>query len=95
MTTEDFRLRDNSNGTVLSKEEMDKLFPGLFPKNTLTQSYIDFARLRPKVGNDIKGEHLSLVADFSVATAKDDSMFNVVSKCAYGNTMDPTKASSV
>ena len=95
VTTEDFRLRDNSNGSVLSKEEMDKLFPGLFPKNTLTQSYIDFARLRPKVGNDIRGEHLSLVADFSVATAKDDSMFNVVSKCAYGNTMDPTKASSV
>ena len=95
VTTEDFRLRDNSDGTVLSKEEMDKLFPGLFPKNTLTQSYIDFARLRPKVGNDIKGEHLSLVADFSVASAKDDSMFNVVSKCAYGNTMDPSKASSV
>jgi len=78
VTTEDFRLRDNSDGTVLSKEETDKLFPGLFPKNTLTQSYIDFARLRPKVGNDIKGEHLSLVADFSVASAKDDSMFNVV-----------------
>jgi len=94
VTTEDFRLRDNSNGDILSKDAMDKLFPGLFPKNTLTQSYIDLVRLRPKVGNDIPGEHFSMVAEFSVATAKDNSMFNVVSKCAYGNTMDSTKASS-
>ena len=94
VTTEDFRLRDNSNGEILSKDAMDKLFPGLFPKNTLTQSYIDLVRLRPKVGNDIPGEHFSMVAEFSVATAKDNSMFNVVSKCAYGNTMDSTKASS-
>lgn len=95
VTTEDFRLRDNSNGDILSKEEMDKRFPGLFPKNILTQSYIDFVRLKPKVGNDIPGEKISLTADFSIATAKDNSMFNVVSKCSYGNTMDPTKASSI
>lgn len=95
ITTEHFRLRDNNDGNVLSKEEMEKLFPGLFPKNVLTQSYIDFVRLRPKIGSDIPGEKLSLVAEFSVATAKDNSMFNVVSKCAYGNTMDSSKASTV
>ena len=53
VTSEDFRLSDINSGKLLSKEEMDKLFPGLFPKNVQTQSYIDFARLRPKIGNDI------------------------------------------
>ena len=86
VTTEDFKLRDKKTGTVLSHEEQEKLFPGLFPKNVQTQSYIDFARLRPKVGIEIEGEQLSLIADFSVNIAKESSMFNVVSKCAYGNT---------
>ena len=95
VTTEDFKLRDKKTGTVLSHEEQEKLFPGLFPKNVQTQSYIDFARLRPKVGIDIEGEQLSLIADFSVNIAKESSMFNVVSKCAYGNTPDKDKAVTV
>tara|TARA_B100001287_G_scaffold275576_1_gene283570 strand:- start:19868 stop:21004 length:1137 start_codon:yes stop_codon:yes gene_type:complete len=95
ITTEDFKLRDKKTGTVLSKQEQEKLFPGLFPKNVQTQSYIDFARLRPSIGNDIPGEQISLVSDFSVNTAKANSMYNVVSKCAYGNTPDKDKAASV
>ena len=92
VTTEDFKLRDKKTGTMLSKEEQEKLFPGLFPKNVQTQSYIDFARLRPGIGNDIPGEQISLVSDFSVNVAKTNSMYNVVSKCAYGNTPDKEKA---
>ena len=95
VTTEDFKLRAKKTGTVLSHEEQEKLFPGLFPKNVHTQSYIDFARLRPKVGIEIEGEQLSLIADFSVNIAKESSMFNVVSKCAYGNTPDKDKAVTV
>ena len=95
VTTEDFKLRDKKTGTVLSHEEQEKLFPGLFPKNVQTQSDIDFARLRPKVGIEIEGEQLSLIADFSVNIAKESSMFNVVSKCAYGNTPDKDKAVTV
>jgi DNA-directed RNA polymerase subunit L len=95
VTTEDFKLRDKKTGTVLSSEEQEKLFPGLFPKNVQTQSYIDFVRLRPKFGIEIDGEQLSLIADFSVNIAKESSMFNVVSKCAYGNTPDKDKAVTV
>lgn len=95
VTTEDFKLRDKKTGTMLSKEEQEKLFPGLFPKNVQTQSYIDFARLRPGVGNDIPGEQISLVSDFSVNVAKTNSMYNVVSKCAYGNTPDKEKAVTI
>lgn len=95
VTTEDFKLRDKKTGTMLSKEEQEKLFPGLFPKNVQTQSYIDFARLRPGIGNDIPGEQISLVSDFSVNVAKTNSMYNVVSKCAYGNTPDKEKAVTI
>lgn len=95
VTTEDFKLRDKKTGTMLSKEEQEKLFPGLFPKNVQTQSYIDFARLRPGIGNDIPGEQISLVSDFSVNVAKSNSMYNVVSKCAYGNTPDKEKAVTI
>lgn len=92
ITTNDFRLRNKESNTMLSREEQESLFPGLFPKNLQTQSYIDFARLRPSVGNETSGEALKLHADFSVSTAKQNSMFNVVSKCAYGNTLDAEKS---
>ena len=92
VTTNDFRLREKASNTLLSREEQEKLFPGLFPKNVMTQSYIDFARLRPMIANESNGESLKLHADFSVSTAKENSMFNVVSKCSYGNTLDSEKS---
>ncbi len=95
VTSGDFRLRDNSNQKILSKESMDKLFPGLYPVNALTNSYIDFARLRPKMSDEIPGEELYAISNFSIGTAKMNSMFNVVSKCAYGNTIDLSKSSAV
>jgi len=95
VTSGDFRLRNKSENKLLTKEEMNSLFPDLFPMNSITRSYIDFARLRAKMGENIPGEHLKLSAEFTVSTAKTSSMFNVVSKCAYGNTPDQTKASQV
>jgi DNA-directed RNA polymerase subunit L len=47
--------------------------------------------LRPKIG-DIPGEQIKLSCEFSVANAGVSSMFNVVSKCAYGNTIDTEAA---
>jgi|TARA_Y100000389_G_C17464904_1_gene524655 DNA-directed RNA polymerase II subunit RPB3 len=87
ITTEDFQVRSKSSGNYLQEEEVHKLFP----KNDKTGMYIDFARLRCKIDDNIPGEQLSLTADFSIQTAKDNSMFNVVSICTYGNTMDEIK----
>lgn len=95
VTTQDFQLRDKNEGKILSDTEKETLFPGLFPKNIQTQQYIDFVRLRSKIGDDIQGEQLSLVADFSVNVASQNSMYNVVSKCSYGNTPDKEKIASV
>lgn len=91
VTTEDFRIRNKTNNNYLTINESKKIFPPC----SKTNMYIDFARLRPKIGNTIPGEQLKLNAEFSVRTAKDNSMFNVVSKCAYGNTIDSIKATEV
>jgi DNA-directed RNA polymerase alpha subunit len=91
ITTEDFRIRNKENSNYLAKEDVKRIFP----PNKKTNMYIDFARLRPKMCNTVPGEQLKLSAEFSVHTAKDSSMFNVVSKCTYFNTPDPIKINSV
>jgi DNA-directed RNA polymerase subunit L len=51
--------------------------------------------VRPRISDAIPGEQLKLTAEFSVHTAKDNNMFNVVSKCAYGNTIDIVKVNEI
>lgn len=87
VTTEHFKLKNKENDHYVTENETRKIFP----PDKKTGAYIDFARLRPKISDTIPGEELHLVADFSVGNAKMNSMFNVVSKCAYGNTPDLEK----
>ena len=91
VTTEQFRIKNKENGNYLTEVETRKLFP----PNPKTNSFIDFARLRPKISDSIPGEELKFTAEFSVSTAKTNSMFNVVSKCAYGNTPDAAKSAEL
>jgi DNA-directed RNA polymerase alpha subunit len=84
VTTEHFKLKNKKTGAYLPAEEVRRIFPPCLKTN----SYIDFVRLRPKISDMIPGEQLKLVADFSVGTAKENGMFNAVSKCSYGNTLD-------
>jgi len=86
VTTDDFAIQNKENNNFLKKEEQHKIFP----PNQLTHQFIDFSRLRPKIG-DLPGEQLKLTADFSVKTANDDAAYNVVSKCSYSNTPDHTR----
>jgi DNA-directed RNA polymerase subunit L len=88
VTTEDFRIKNKETGSFMSKEDTVKIFP----PNKKTGYYIDFVRLRPAVG-DIPAEQIKLSCEFSVASAHTNSMFNVVSKCAYAYTPDPAAAS--
>ena len=91
ITTEDFKIKHKESGKYMSNDEVRTIFPA----NQLTQSYIDFIRLRPKIGSSIPGEHISLVCDFTVSTAKVNGMYSVVSKCAYANTPDLKKIDDV
>ena len=87
VTTENFRIRNKANGNYLKDEEVKRIFP----PNQKTNYYIDFMRLRPKISDSIPGEQIKLSADFSVSNARNNSMYNVVSKCAYSNTKDDAK----
>jgi len=91
ITTNDFKIRNKTTNNYLTESEQNKIFPS----NIRTNMYIDFARLRPRIGNTIPGEKLKLTAEFSLRTAKDNSMFNVVSKCSYGNTIDVIKSKEI
>jgi DNA-directed RNA polymerase subunit L len=88
VTSGDFRIKNKESGGYLTEAETRKIFPS----DPITHNFIDFIRLRPKIGDTIPGEKINLTCEFSIANAKINSMFNVVSKCSYGNTPDPTKA---
>jgi DNA-directed RNA polymerase subunit L len=90
VTTKDIKIRDIKSNLYLSEEETKKIFP----PNEITGHYIDIVRLRPKIGSSVPGEQISLTAKFSVANARMNSMFNVVSICSYGNTIDKQQANT-
>jgi DNA-directed RNA polymerase subunit L len=83
VTTEHFKIKNKETNDYMGKADVNRIFP----MDLLSNHYIDFCRLRPKIG-DIPGEHIKLTCEFSIANAGVSSMFNAVSKCAYGNTID-------
>jgi DNA-directed RNA polymerase subunit L len=91
VTTKDIKIKHKENQQFLSEEEVRKIFP----PNEITQHYIDIVRLRPKMGLTIPGEEVSLIANFSVASARTNSMFNAVTTCTYGFTTDVIKAKEI
>lgn len=83
VTTEDFKIKNVTTNEYLSDNDTRKIFP---PGEL--GYYIDFARLRPKISDEIPGEKLNLTCEFGIGTAKENAMFNAVSTCAYGYTPD-------
>ena len=53
---------------------------------------IDFCRIRPRLADNLEGEELEFSCTMELATAKENAMYNVVSKAAYGNSLDPEAA---
>ena len=88
ITTNDFKIKNIKNGKYLSKEAVNKMFP----PDPISNNYIDFVRLRPKLSDNIDGEQLSLECAFSISNAKENGMFNVVSCSSFSNTLDPIRA---
>ena len=84
VTTEHFVINDLVTGKPLSEDKNREIFPA----NDYTGYFIDFVRLRPKISDELPGEKIHLTCELSVGTAKEDGMFNVVSTCSYGFTVD-------
>ena len=71
----------------MSKTDRNKIFPS----DPITADYIDLVRLRPRLSDEIKGEHLKLSCKLDVGFAKQDAAFNVASTCSYASAPDPVK----
>lgn len=84
VTTKDFIIKDLITGKPIGESKNREIFPA----NDYTGYFIDFVRLRPKISDEIPGEKINLTCEFSVGTAKEDGMFNAVSTCSYGFTVD-------
>jgi DNA-directed RNA polymerase subunit L len=91
VTTKDFIIKDVVTGKPISESKNREIFPA----NDYTGYYIDFARLRPKVSDELPGEKLNFTCEFSISSAKVDGMFNAVSTCSYGFTVDTVAQDSI
>lgn len=92
VTTEHFRIKNKSTNNYLTKDETRRIFPPC----KITNQYIDFVRLRPKISDTIQGEQIKLMSEFSIHNCKNGGgVFSVVSKCSYGNTPDKDKAAII
>ena len=91
VTTKDFRIK-NIKTDVYSNESAVR---SIFPPSPVTGDYIEFARLQPKLSENIDGERLTLRCGLDVGMASQDGAFNVISTCAYECTLDDSKAAEV
>jgi len=91
VTTKDFKIKDLVSNTYLEEGIVKKIFPPFIPPTGNGEYYIDFMRLRPRISDEIPGERIKLTSEFSISTARDDSMFNITGTCSYGCTPDQEK----
>jgi len=82
ITTKDFVI--TRKGERLETKEIFK--PWQSPDQE--EHYIEFARLRPKISDSIPGEKIHFTCKLSYGTSKDSAMYNCVSACSYGYTID-------
>lgn len=80
VTTKDFVLKSMDNNDV----NIDDVFPA----NSYTGDYILFLRLRPSISKELEGDKIHFTCKINIGNAKENGCYNVVSTCAYGNTVD-------
>lgn len=87
VTTQDFKIKNTTTNEYLSDNDRQKIFP----PSEETGYYIDFLRLKPRITEDLLGDAIKLTCEFSLGNSKENGMFNVVSGCSYGYTIDEVK----
>jgi DNA-directed RNA polymerase subunit L len=91
VTTKDFKIK-NIKTDVYSDESAVRV---IFPPSHQSGDYIEFARLQPKLSENIDGERLTFRCGLDIGKASQDGAFNVISTCAYECTPDVAKANEV
>ena len=88
ITTKDFKIKNIVTERYSSESEVRQIFPPC----SITHEYIEFARLQPKLSENIDGERLALRCALDIGNAEQDGAFNVIHTCAYECTPDIEKA---
>ena len=99
VTTEDFKVKKAKNieKTGGSHDDDDVVYEYLsestvrkiFPPDSVSGEYIEFARLLPKLSSNVPcGEALAFSCTIEISNAKFDGMYNVAHTCSYSCTPD-------
>jgi DNA-directed RNA polymerase subunit L len=99
VTTEDFKVKraKNIEKTGGSHDDDDVVYEYLsestvrkiFPPDSVSGEYIEFARLLPKLSSNVPcGEALAFSCTIEISNAKFDGMYNVAHTCSYSCTPD-------
>ena len=89
VTTEDFKVKNMSNGSYLTEQEVKKIFP----PDPITKEYISLVRLQPQIMEKIPGEAIHIVCKLDIGTGGEDGSFSAVCTSAYSYTQDVDAAS--
>lgn len=84
VTTQDFKVFNKQTGTEIKDIH-------LFVPDPISNDYIPICCLMPRISEMDEPEELTMTIDFDIGTAKEDSCWNVVSKCMYINIPDEDK----
>jgi DNA-directed RNA polymerase subunit L len=91
ITTKDFKIKNISSGRYSDESAVRRIFP----PSHIGGDYIEFARLQPRLSENIEGERLAFTCGLDIGKASEDGAYNVISTCAYECTPDAAKASEV
>jgi DNA-directed RNA polymerase subunit L len=91
VTTKDFKIKNIASSRYSDESAVRKIFP----PSRLSGDYIEFARLQPRLSENIDGERLTFTCGFDIGKASEDGAYNVISTCAYECTPDEAKANEV
>ena len=91
ITTKDFKIKNISSGRYSDESAVRRIFP----PSHIGGDYIEFARLQPRLSENIEGERLAFTCGLDIGKASEDGAYNVISTCAYECTPDKAKASEV
>jgi len=103
VTTEDFKVKrakniEKSGGSHDDDDDVvyeylpESTVRKIFPPDSVSGEYIEFARLLPKLSSNVpSGEALAFTCTIEISNAKFDGMYNVAHTCSYSCTPDETE----
>jgi hypothetical protein len=91
VTTKDIKLFDVTANAYISEAVGNKMFP----PNKLTGDHIIICRLRPRINDEIPGEHFKCTAKMSISTASVLGCYNVAHTCSFVYAKDIVQQNAV